>query len=303
MPRRKCIKCSSKPFVYLKYANAAFCREHFVDFFVQRIKKNIRKYKMIKEKEKIAIGVSGGKDSVSLLHALSSLKKEMKFELYGIVLDLGIKNFSEESVKAAETNLKNVEIEYEVFNIKKEYGFTLEDMVMRIKYRNPCSICGVIKRYLLNKLATEIKADKLATGHNLDDFARFLLTEFISMNIDALKRLSPITPPRDKMVGRIKPLFLTPEKDCNTYVKATDVPVVRGICPYKLKFSNKTIFEFVNKLEENRKITLVRGFIHKIKPRLGKTSELKLGKCKECGFPSSGEICSFCKLCKSFNIH
>ncbi len=302
MPRGKCIKCSSKAFVYLRYANARFCKEHYIEFFTRRVKRTIKKFRMIREGEKVLVAVSGGKDSVSLLHVLNDLKKEMKFELLGITIDLGIRNFSENSLEYAIKNFKELAIEYRVISLSKEHNFTLDEAVKKIKYRKPCSICGVIKRYLLNKVAIEEKANKLATGHHLDDLAKFILAEFISGNAEGLARIYPSTIEKENLAGRIKPLAFTPEKDCLTYAKAKSLSFTSEICPYKKDLPNVEIINFLERMENrhpSKKIAFIKGFFNKIYPALinyYKIKELELEKCKICGMPTSREICSFCSL-------
>lgn len=304
MPRGKCIKCSSKAFVYLRYANARFCKEHFIEFFTRRVKRTIERFGMIREGEKVLVAVSGGKDSVSLLHVLNDLKKEMKFELLGTTIDLGIRNFSENSLEYAIKNFEELNIDYKVISLSKEYNFTLDEAVEKIRYRKPCSICGVIKRYLLNKVAIEEKANKLATGHHLDDMARFILAEFISGNAESLARLYPSIPEKRGMASRIKPLAFTPERDCLTYAKAKELSFTSMLCPYKKRLPNAEIVSFLDAMEKKhagKKIAFVKGFFKSISPALRsyhKIKEFELKKCKVCGMPSSFDICGFCNIAK-----
>jgi len=131
---------------------------------------------MLREGQRVAVAVSGGKDSVSLLHALWRLRERLGVELVGVTIDLGIRGYSEEYVGVAVENFEKLGVPYRVVRLA-DYGFTI-DSATRLR-RPVCSVCGTVKRYLLNKVARELGAHVVATGHTLDDFLSVLLQAYI----------------------------------------------------------------------------------------------------------------------------
>ena len=144
-------------------------KEEFNEKIFTRINDLINEYELIKEGEKIAIALSGGKDSVLTLHALKNYHDicGFDFELVAISVDEGIEGYRQHGIDAAVNNAKLLDIPLIQKSFKDEEGFALDDIYSYFK--SACIPCGVFRRNILNKTAYEIGADKIATGHNLDD--------------------------------------------------------------------------------------------------------------------------------------
>jgi len=302
----KCSFCSNKAITKLRYAKLNLCSKHFVEYVEKRFSRIISKNKLFKNMDKVVVAVSGGKDSVTLLHLLHKVSKEFNFEIVGLTIDLGIRKYSVESIEKALKNYEMLNIKYKIIELKNEYGFSVDDIV---KYKRKagikkpiCSICGTIKRYIMNKYALEIGANAVATGHNLDDMVYYIFSSLYSGKVDNLAKISIYSPSEFKFVAKVKPLAYISEKETLLYAILRKLPFNYDVCPYaRLRTFHEYIRKTSNILEENipgLKITFAKMFLEKINPILYShyLSEKKFKECEICGMPTTGKICSFCKI-------
>jgi len=304
----KCSKCSKRAVIRLRYAKLSLCREHFIEFVENRFIKLSMKNKFFEEINRALVAVSGGKDSVALLHLMYKASKHLGFRIHGLTIDLGIgRDYSRKSIEASVKNFETLKIPYTIFKLKHAYGFTIDDVARygrNVGIKRPvCSVCGTIKRYIMNKVALDVNADIIVTGHNLDDMVQYVLSSVYSGRIEDIVKLSFRTPTRNGLVGRAKPLIYFSEKETLMYVLLRNIPFNYDICPhYRPRSFHEKIRRVSNELEEiasGSKITLIRSFLEKIQPALEakySCSTVKLRECKLCGMLTTGEICSFCKI-------
>ena len=198
---------------------------------LSRLRSCVDRYSMIKDGDRIAVGVSGGKDSLALLCVLSELRKfyPEKYDLCALMLDMGFD--ASETVGAApsdtseiaelcsrlgvEFHVKRTEIARVIFDVRKE--------------SNPCSLCARMRRGSLHDLAKEYGVNKLALGHHFDDAAEtVMLNLFFEARIGCF---SPVTYLSRKDLTMIRPLLLTEERDIKTFVKKASLPVMKSPCP------------------------------------------------------------------------
>ncbi len=304
-----CKKCGKPAMYRIRYARLWLCPKHFIEFFERRVKRTIDDYKLVKNTKRILVAVSGGKDSIAALYILHKLKNIYGYEVVGVTIDLGIPEYSTKSVAAAKSLYKTLDVEYHIIRLS-DYGFTLRDVQFwreRKRIKRPiCSFCGIVKRYLLNKMALELEADVIATGHNLDDLVKFVATDYYNGRINELIKLDLKTPPTGKFAGRIRPLGLISGKEILYYVNILGLPYVHIKCPYSPKHTNiqDRILARINDLEEEYpgfKIGFIKSFLHHLKPIIVKgygIEEREIYTCSLCGMPTSNKdrICSFCKL-------
>ncbi len=298
----KCNICGNIASIKLDYANLRLCNLHFVNYFKRRIKRTIEKYKLINPGDKILIAVSGGKDSLTLLNILSELREDINFYLEGITIDLGIEEYSNKYIKIVKENYEKFKVEYKIISLKDELGFTISEIIKSMKRRRPCSICGAIKRYMLNKLAYEWGFNKLATGHNLDDLLYILLRSYIRGDYKQALKLYPLLPGNDRLVTRIRPLAEIPESDIILYSRIKGINFLKEKCPYSKGSKGFTYRKLLDMLEQespSSKLSMLRSFYNIYKPALESyylKRPIKLKYCKSCGMPTSNEICSVCKI-------
>lgn len=258
---------------------------------------------MIHKGERIAVGLSGGKDSTVLLHSLAALKKDLPFEIVAVTIDEGIKNYRERTLQIAKKECERLGIEHHVFSYKKEAGTTMDEVVEKRPDDIPCSHCGILRRYLLNKAAKEVNANKLATGHNLDDTAQTVLMNIMKNEPSRLARFNEPLIKNAKFIQRIKPLIVTPEREIAIYAILKNIELERIECPYAKWAFRGQVRRIVNEMEEKypgTKFKIANSFLEMedaLRTKyIGKKEELKV--CTECGEPTSRPICMFCTTVK-----
>ncbi len=292
----KCQRCSKTAVVFQKYSNAHFCKLHFIEDVERKIKRDIRKFGMIKKGERVAVALSGGKDSTVLLYVLHKIFNERPdIELKAITIDEGIKGYRENTLEHAIKLTHELGISHTIVSFKEGFGITLDELAAK-KEHAACTLCGVLRKNLLNRAARGLGAGKLATGHNLDDEAQTILMNYLRGDTDRLKRMSPgITQPG--LVMRIKPLRSIPEKEVALYGFLNNLPVSTDECPYAGEALRNEIREIINNYEVRHpgtKYSLLGGF-DEIAP-LMRPMTTQVVQCEKCGEPSSVAICKTCRL-------
>ncbi|MBS3090148.1 TIGR00269 family protein [Candidatus Pacearchaeota archaeon] len=274
----------------------------FIRKFEKKVKDTINKYKLLKRGERIIVAASGGKDSITILYLLQ--KFGFKAEALHINLHLG--KYSEKCLENVREFCKRGEIRLHVVDMKKEFGSSMcyirEEIQSRNKITN-CMACGVIKKWVLNRYARKLKADKIVTGHNLDDEAQTVLINIMRGNPALSINLGPKTGVLEdrKFVSRVKPLYFSAENDIRKYSELINLPVSYEKCPCAIGSYRVETRKFLNGLENagfKVKKNIISNFLE-ILPRLqnyflDKTE--KLVYCKVCGEPSRNNVCKACQL-------
>ncbi|MCS7130342.1 MAG: TIGR00269 family protein [Archaeoglobaceae archaeon] len=294
----KCSYCNREAVYYQRYSGKHLCRKHFTDFFEKKIRTVVKKYKMIETGDRIAIALSGGKDSTTLTKVLLELYGDRRdLEFLAITIDEGIEGYREKTLKIAKEITRSVGIEHYIASFEDNFSAKLDEIV-KVGEKLPCSYCGVFRKYLLNKSARELSANKLATAHNLDDESQTILMNFINADIDRLARLIP---QRDQegLIRRIKPFMELYEKEIVTYGFLKGYPMIFDECPYSYFPVRAFVRDFIYELERKypgRKISILRS-LEKLAESLRITNpQIELSKCKICNEPTSQDLCQACKL-------
>jgi uncharacterized protein (TIGR00269 family) len=298
----KCTFCGRKAVYNRRYAGTLLCDRCLTKSVERRFWRAVAEHKLIAPNEKIAVAVSGGKDSVVALHFIADYCKNKNCEVAAVTIDEGIKGYRDHSLPVARENAEELGVEHLIVSFKDAYGATLDEIVKVAKKKksrqHPCTYCGVMRRSLLNKAARELGADKLATAHNLDDEAQAIMLNYVRGDFSRLHRLGPIYPPREGFVPRIKPMRGIPEKEIALYALLKDIKVHLAVCPYADGIHTE-IRDFLNDFEvkhPNTKFMIVRMF-DRMKPHLaGAMPEFEMQKCNLCGEPTSTSVCKACEL-------
>lgn len=264
---------------------------------------------MLKFDDHLAVAVSGGKDSLSILYILSKLRKyRPKTTLTAVTVDEGIKGYRDEALTIASQVCKKLEVPHHIVSFKELYGYTLDEIVARAKERDqkaltPCAYCGVLRRRAINFGAREVKATKIATGHTLDDEAQTVLMNILRGDIARLAKEKPITSEVHPLfVQKIKPFCEIPEKESALYAYAKKIAFQDTPCPYANEALRNDIRGMLNRMEEKHAGTkfTVQCAIEKMRPAIEETAKKEEFKsCRECGEPSAGELCKTCEMLKS----
>lgn len=270
-------------------------KEKFNQGLTKRVKTLIKDYKLLEHGEKVAVALSGGKDSVLTLHLLHQFQEEFNLQLVAISIDEGIAGYREEGLEVARENAEKLDVKLVEKSFKDELGLTLD--CAENLYKSSCIPCGVFRRYLLNKTAYQLGADKVATGHNLDDEIQSFLMSFARADFRRFSKFGPkLQQIHPQLVPRIKPLWKVPEKDVGIWAVLNEVPVHLAECPYAQRSLRAKIKGYLNNLEEDRpgtKIAIMESFE---KTFQSKETTVKLVECEICGEPSSLNVCKACEM-------
>ncbi|MEL7671125.1 TIGR00269 family protein [Methanobacterium sp.] len=275
-------------------------QEEFNKNIENNVKETIETYGLIAHDEKIAVALSGGKDSILTLHMLNKFKEEYNLDLVAITIDEGISGYRNEGVEAARKNAEEIGVKLIEKSFLDEFNFKLDDIFSF--YKSACIPCGVFRRYLLNKTAYEVGACKIATGHNLDDEIQSFLMTFARADFRRFSKFGPkLNTIHEKLIPRIKPLWNVPEKDVGTWAVLNDMDVHFAECPYSHMSARSKIKGFLNKMESERKGTkanILRSFD---KTFQFEKKPASLYECKKCGEPSSMDVCKACEMLEEIN--
>lgn len=298
----KCDRCSERAAVLLPYGPHSFCGKHFLRFFEKRVRRTIRMNKMVSKGEKIAVAVSGGKDSLATAYLLKNIFGKRN-EIAAITVDEGIPGYRDKAIKIAKKNLQDWKIQHYVVDMKKELGYSMMDIAKKLQKNKSlggsCSYCGVFRRMLFNRKARELGCKKIATGHNQDDEAQSILMNILDNDVGRLSRLGAVATGNSRLlVPRIKPLYETPEKDVITYTSLMGWNAYSGeCCPFSWQAKRNAFRKTLNELEEKfpgTKYSLLSFFKKTKKSFEGLSSGKEASCCESCGEPSAGKKCKSC---------
>jgi uncharacterized protein (TIGR00269 family) len=308
-----CALCKKKEAVFMRrYSGEKLCVRCFCKSIENKVRGTISKYEMFEPKDKIMVAVSGGKDSVTLLHILTKIEKAFPdAALSTVTVDEGIRGYRDEALKVAKKNCQKLGVEHVVTSFKEMYGYTLDEIVNMIRNRKkkgltPCSYCGVLRRRALNTAARKAGVDKLATAHSLDDETQTMLLNIIHGDVLRITRAKPVlTVIHPKLVQRVKPVCEVPEKEIAFYAYLKRIEFQSIPCPYAQTALRNDIRTMLNRLEEKHagtKFTVFRS-VERIRPALeAMAEEAKLRNCRKCGEPTVGELCKPCQMLQELHV-
>jgi len=297
---KTCSKCKKPAITFIRYNGTHLCKDHFIQYFEKRVKKEIKKQGKTIKNIKIGVAVSGGKDSLvvlSIIHEIFSKRKGSK--IFALTVDEGIKGYRDKSIKYVEKFCKKNSIEYFTITFKDLIGITMDEIAAKKDELGECSYCGVFRRLCLNTLAKKLQVDKLVTGHNLDDMAQSILMNFVNGDMKKLARLGPHKKIQPGLVPRMLPLRTIPEKENTLYAILKNIDFHDGECPYSTRALRGDFREIVDNLEFNNPGTRhsILSSYDSIKDLLfEKYPPAKLDKCPSCGEPTSQKQCKVCIL-------
>ncbi|MHC1635457.1 MAG: TIGR00269 family protein [Candidatus Methanospirareceae archaeon] len=296
----KCDKCKNRAIIFQRYSGMHLCERHFVEDVERKVKRAMRKYMMVERNDRIAVALSGGKDSTVLLYLLKKIFSPRKdIKLFAITVDEGIKGYRGATISLARKITGELGIDHYIFSFKNEYGIELDDVIVG-KEQAPCTFCGVLRKSILNRAARDLSATKVATGHDLDDEAQSVMMNYLKGDIGRLIRFMP-SRVQEGFIPRIKPLRDVPEKEVTLYgiIKGLYTDLNLRECPYAHLSLRSHIRKVLNELEDKHpgiKYSLLRGFEKIIELVRANYPQIELSACKICGEPCIGDVCKACVL-------
>ena len=209
------------------------------------VRRGVDDYEMIKDGDKIAVGVSAGKDSLTLLCAMAELRRfyPQKFELVAITIDMGFDGTDFTPIKElcreldVEYHIVPTQISKVIFDVRKE--------------KNPCSLCAKMRRGALYNYAKEIGCTSVALGHHFDDVVEtFMLNLFYEGRLGCFQ---PVTYLSNTDIYMIRPMIYMPEKDVRYFASKNELPVVKSPCPADGNTEREEMKQLLHKLERENK--------------------------------------------------
>ena len=297
----KCRVCREPAVIDIRRHNANFCVDHFLRLCRDQVAKAIDKHDMLTPGDRVLVAASGGKDSLALWDILVKLG----YEVDGLYVGLGIGDYSESSEGYVRRFAEERGLRLEVVDLPGDYGFNVPDGA-RAARRVPCSACGMSKRHLFDDAARRGGYDAVATGHNLDDEAAVLFGNVLRWQDEYLGRQRPVLPAGAGFPKKVKPLVRLGEREMAAYCVLRGIDYVVEECPMALGNKHLGYKEALNAIEEQSpgsKEAFYSGFLSRAVDRFAPTAEefpdgssVTVGVCIQCGAPSSGEVCAFCRL-------
>src|SRR2546425_11555739 len=203
---------------YYKRENegVSLCKGCFKDSVERRVRRTISRWKMFSPADHIAVAVSGGKDSLTMLMILKKLSAKFKqTRITAVTVDEGIGGYREEAVDLAKEYCDRLEVGHEIVSFEELYGNGLDDFLKGKRERmTACCYCGVFRRKAINIGARRVGATKIATAHNLDDVGQTYLLNLFHGDVERFARFNTVLRnPRGGFLPRVKPLCEVPEKE------------------------------------------------------------------------------------------
>jgi uncharacterized protein (TIGR00269 family) len=286
----------------------ALCQDHFIRWMQEQTERFIQKYQMFSPDERVLVAVSGGKDSLSLWDILWGLGYNCDGLYIGLGIDEGIQ-YSDESRRLAEKFALERGLRLHIVEVAEEYGETIPVIAnSTLRGRDkPCSVCGISKRHIMNRIARQEGYDVLVTGHNLDDEAAVLFGNTLNWATGFLLRQGPVLEATHPgLVRKAKPLCRFYEREMAAYALLRGIEYIYEECPFANGAKSIYYKEILNRLESDRpglKLTFYLSFLQAKENGLFSSQnhidedKSNLHACPSCGQPTSAPgDCAFCRM-------
>ena len=292
----KCNYCENAVVYSRKYSGENLCSSCFSKSIIRKTAKTISKYRMINSGDVVGVAVSGGKDSLSLLHVLKQISLNHNFTLRAITIDEGIPGYRDEALELVRSFCKKIGVEHSVYSYEKLFGTTLEQS-LKLRERekiSSCSICGILRRRAIDFGSKELGVDTVATGHNQDDFIQTFIINLLSGDTNKIGWMDP--EPTDRKTRRIKPFCEIYENEIVFYAFTNEIPFQSEECPHMNEGIRTEIRNFLNVLEKNHvgvKNNMYKSIL-KVSSKIREGAGKEWKTCSNCGSECTGDMCAVC---------
>lgn len=262
-----CDRCGVERAAYTrKYSGQSLCTGCFRRSISRKVAKTVSKYDMIRDGDRVAVAVSGGKDSLALLQIMHEMSQRHNFEIDVITIDEGVPGYRDEALGIVSDVCGSLGVGHRVYAYKDLFAMSLDEALglrqqQGARGMSSCSICGTLRRRAIDIAAADVGADAVATGHNLDDMLQTFLINMLSGDTDKIAWMGPggATGTADAGGGhaganprRIKPFCEIYESEIVFYAFASRLPFQQEPCPHMNEGIRTEIREFLNSLESER---------------------------------------------------
>ncbi|MBN1896899.1 MAG: TIGR00269 family protein [Candidatus Aenigmarchaeota archaeon] len=305
----KCILCNRKGEIELQQGH--LCEKCFPEYFQKKVYRTIRKYRLFSKDDVLCFALSGGKDSLAVAYVVSQIARKQKQRMFAIGVDEGVKNYREIQLEDMKRFCDGLGIEYHIFRFSDEYGKTNEEMMDIARKKgvdiSQCTLCGILRRRILNREARNLGATKMVVGHNLDDEAQTSLMNLFKGSVDLMARLGPASgdSKHKGFIPRIKPLYFCTNEETAAFTRLKGIKVLYKACPHRKDSFREYVDKKIESIEKDypgTKTSIIQNII-KIVPLIRKeyiNSEIKV--CRICGEPSRNSTCKSCDTLRKIGL-
>ena len=302
----RCRRCGNKAVINMRQHKLALCKEDYLQWVPEQVEKAIHKYDMFTRQDKVLVAVSGGKDSLSLWDILNRLGYQTDGMYIGLGIDGGV-HYSAESRRLTEEFAAQRGLKLQVVDVPDSYGESIPQIAQRTTRGRdkPCSVCGLVKRHVMNQAARDGGYSVLVTGHNLDDEAAVLFGNTLHWAGSYLLRQSPVLEADQPGLSRkAKPLCRMYEREMAAYAMLSGIEYIYDECPFAVGSTSIQYKELLNQLEAGHpgaKLSFYLSFLQAKEAGIfSPAADQKLADlhtCPTCGQPTTapGE-CTFCRI-------
>jgi uncharacterized protein (TIGR00269 family) len=293
-----CDFCDSPAIFFDPSSQRHFCEAHLCQDVERRVMESITRHGMVHDGDRIAVGLSGGKDSSVLLSILSRIVPEhWDAGIVAVTVDEGIAGYREETIQSAVSLTSQLGIPHHIISFESLFGFTLDSLLDTHQLR-ACTACGILRKKAISDAAKEIAATSIATGHNLDDAAQSVLMNYVRGDFERLLRDSSSQDDRG-FIRRIKPLQEVNEKEITLYSMIRGITGLLPECPYATTAFRAEVRSMQAAIEYHypgASHRIIQGQEELVKMAQRFVTGKTIDHCSVCGDPCSGKICQACGL-------
>jgi uncharacterized protein (TIGR00269 family) len=282
------------------------CEEHFLTWFATTTQRAVEKYRMFAPGDKVLVAVSGGKDSLALWDVLLRLGYQVEGMYIGLGIDEGL-GYSNKSLEMCHKFVAehHPDAVLQVVDVGREYGRTIPELARTTQRGRgkPCSVCGLVKRHIMNRVARDGGFAAIATGHNLDDEVAVLFQNTLHWQTGYLARQAPVLEKRDGLARKVKPFVRLYERESAAYTLLRGIDYIYDECPFAKGSTTNRYKELLNRLELGSPGAKQQFYLEFLRARgagrvaFEETQGVELHPCVGCGQPTTaGNLCAFCRL-------
>ncbi|MDG7008346.1 MAG: TIGR00269 family protein [Nitrososphaerota archaeon] len=295
-----CARCGGRAVFTRRYSGESLCLGCFRESIVEKTRKTVSKYRMFSPGERIAVAVSGGKDSLSLLKVLSVLCPPQRNRIVAVSVDEGVAGYRDEALEHAQRLAHDLGVEHTTVSYKEMFGFSLDEALDWKEERDvaSCSFCGVFRRRAIDEAAVRVKASVVATAHNLDDYVQTFLMNLMHGDVARLGWLDPSYADESFPVRRVKPFMELYEEEVALFAYQEGIPFQSVSCPYMHEGLRSEVRDYLNAMEAGHpgmKNVLLRSSLDVIS-HYAHSTDREMTPCSSCGKPSSNGLCNVCRM-------
>jgi cytoplasmic tRNA 2-thiolation protein 1 len=302
-----CSRCGGDVFYTRRYSGEALCSSCFSASIVDKTRKTVSKHRMIASGERVAVAVSGGKDSLSLLKILHGLYTPRRNQIVAISVDEGVEGYRDEALSHAHSLASELGVDHLTVSYRDLFGFSLDEALRWKDQRDisSCSFCGVFRRRAIDEAAVKVGATVVATAHNLDDYVQTFMMNLMHGDVARLAWLDPAYADESFPVRRVKPFMEIYEEEVALFAFQNGVPFQSVSCPYMHEGLRSDVRDYLNMMEANHpgiKNVLLRSALDVIS-HYSRSSGKETTPCAVCGKPSTNGMCNVCRMKAAVEEH